>query len=86
MSLWICAACGVEQADSSQPPEECMICTDERQYVPLHGQTWTTSDALAQSGTRVSFEFMEPGLYRMAVTPRVGIGRDRAGQVPRTER
>ena len=43
MSLWICHTCGVEYPDTERPPEECLICTDERQYVPLAGQKWTTS-------------------------------------------
>jgi glyoxylase-like metal-dependent hydrolase (beta-lactamase superfamily II) len=75
MSLWICAACGVEYAESDRPPAECAICTDERQYVPLQGQRWTTSEALALNGTTASLEFMEPGLYRMTVSPQVGIGQ-----------
>lgn len=75
MTLWICQACGVEYADTEHPPEQCAICTDERQYVPLHGQKWTTSKALAAYGTTAALELVEPSLYRMSVNPQVGIGQ-----------
>jgi glyoxylase-like metal-dependent hydrolase (beta-lactamase superfamily II) len=75
MSLWICKACGVEYPESEEPPAHCPICLDERQYVPLDGQWWLTSEALRQRGTRVSVELVEPGLHRMNVTPKVGIGQ-----------
>jgi glyoxylase-like metal-dependent hydrolase (beta-lactamase superfamily II) len=75
MSLWICHTCGVEYSDTERPPQECLICTDERQYVPLSGQKWTTSEALALHGAAAQVEFLEPGLYRITVSPQVGIGQ-----------
>ena len=75
MPLWICEACGLEHADTVAPPPVCVICTDERQFVPHSGQAWTTSVALERSGTALSIAEAEPGLDRVSVTPRVGIGQ-----------
>jgi len=49
MTAFICTACGTQYPDSAQPPAQCRICEEERQYVPPRGQTWTTLEALAQS-------------------------------------
>jgi hypothetical protein len=49
MPHFICTACGMQYAESEQPPTQCAICEEERQYVPPRGQTWTTLPALAQS-------------------------------------
>jgi glyoxylase-like metal-dependent hydrolase (beta-lactamase superfamily II) len=49
MPHFICTACGMQYAESTAPPAQCLICEEERQYVPERGQTWTTLEALAQS-------------------------------------
>jgi glyoxylase-like metal-dependent hydrolase (beta-lactamase superfamily II) len=46
MHTYICATCGTQYAPSLLPPDECAICTDDRQYVAWHGQRWTTPAAL----------------------------------------
>lgn len=75
MSVWICAACGVEHPDTPEAPDACDICLDERQYVPASGQAWTTSARLERSGTTSRLTSVAPGLYRIVVTPKVGIGQ-----------
>ncbi|KAF3051562.1 hypothetical protein E8E11_010085 [Didymella keratinophila] len=41
--LAICEVCGTQyDVPLSSPPKECRICLDPRQYVPAHGQTWTS--------------------------------------------
>ena len=49
MPLSICTACGTQYSDSPQHPAQCVICEEERQYVPPRGQTWTTLEALSKS-------------------------------------
>ena len=53
MPAFICTACGTQFPESDKnptlPPAQCVICEEERQYVPERGQSWTTLDALAQS-------------------------------------
>lgn len=75
MTIWICEACGLERQDSAVPPHVCAICLDERQYVPPGGQRWTSSAVLELAGTTAALAAVEPGLHRLTVTPRVGIGQ-----------
>jgi len=48
MPCYICETCGTQYSSSPEPPSHCAICEDDRQYVGLGGQTWTTHAALAQ--------------------------------------
>lgn len=73
MSNFICTTCGTQFAESSQPPEECKICTDERQYVGWSGQQWTTLDGLGQSHRNV-VRLEELGLYGIGMEPSFAIG------------
>lgn len=74
MSAWICATCGVQHADTAQPPEVCAICSDERQYVPAGGQRWTTLTELAAEH-RSDLRALEPGLLGVGVSPAMAIGQ-----------
>ncbi len=75
MTSWSCRTCAVEQPDTGRPPEQCAICSDERQYVRPAGQSWTTLAELTAEGRRGSLEEVEPGLTGITVAPRVGIGQ-----------
>jgi hypothetical protein len=72
---WICATCGNHYPDSAQPPASCVICSDERQWVPPSGQRWTTHAELAGEGRHCEIWEEEPGLLGIGVTPSVGIGQ-----------
>jgi len=61
MPAYICTACGTQFPESYTPPPQCLICEEERQYVPPRGQTWTTRQALAQSHMN-AFREHEPGV------------------------
>ena len=72
MDCWICRTCAVEHADR---PEVCAICADERQYLPVDGQQWTTLDELAAEGYRAQLRELEPSLHAVTTTPQAGIGQ-----------
>jgi glyoxylase-like metal-dependent hydrolase (beta-lactamase superfamily II) len=74
MPVWSCAACAVEYPDTAAPPARCPICEDERQYVPRSGQSWTSLDELS-GGHALVIDDVEPGLYGVSTSPRVGIGQ-----------
>jgi hypothetical protein len=76
---WICATCGVQFADSDEPPERCPICTDERQYVPTGGQAWTNLGDLRRSHSNTVRD--DHGLLGIGTDPRFAIGQ-RALLVP----
>jgi hypothetical protein len=42
MENFICLQCGVQFSQTAEPPSQCPICQDERQFVRHGGQQWTT--------------------------------------------
>ncbi len=74
MTAFLCTACGTEYPPSEKPPSACVICEEERQYVPVGGQTWTTVESL--SATRCNaYRQYEPGLIGIGTTPAFAIGQ-----------
>ena len=69
---YICRTCGTQYPASARPPEHCPICEDERQYVGLKGQQWTTLSALQEDYHcvycivdlhAITGEFYDPALH-----------------------
>jgi len=73
--VWVCATCGNHYPDQGSPPGQCVICADERQWVPSSGQRWTTPAELAAAGHRSEIRQVEPGLLGIGVAPPVAIGQ-----------
>jgi hypothetical protein len=74
MSAFICWACGTQYPASKAPPEECVACTDDRQFVPTSGQSWTTLEGLRKAHSN-KFRRLAPGLTIIETTPAFGIGQ-----------
>src|ERR1700749_2610230 len=74
MPLFICTACGTQYAQSPQAPALCVICEEERQYIPPRGQTWTTLDALQKDHTNTFHEY-EKGIIGIGATRAFAIGQ-----------
>ncbi|QGK69407.1 hydrolase [Allosaccharopolyspora coralli] len=76
MTIWICGTCGVEHPESERPPSRnCLICTDERQWVPETGQWWTTLRELAAEPHELVHEEVDPGVHRLSRSPGFAIGQ-----------
>ena len=75
MENYICVTCGVEFAESEEPPARCPICEDPRQYVGWDGQRWTTMAAMKEAGHRNDVREEEPGLTGIGITPSFSIGQ-----------
>jgi glyoxylase-like metal-dependent hydrolase (beta-lactamase superfamily II) len=73
-TTFICKACGTQYPPSDMPPAACLICEDERQYVPPGGQQWLRTGALA-AAHRNDWREEEPGLSGIGVTPEIAIGQ-----------
>jgi glyoxylase-like metal-dependent hydrolase (beta-lactamase superfamily II) len=72
---YICRTCGVQYPETERPPERCLICEDERQYVPLGGQQWTTMADLQREGHANRIRTADPGVESIHTTPRFAIGQ-----------
>src|SRR3954471_24288635 len=70
----ICTTCGIQHADLQDPPDRCIICEDERQYIGWGGQRWTTLDEL-RSGHENQIREEEPSLTGIGTQPKFGIGQ-----------
>jgi hypothetical protein len=74
MPYFLCTTCGTQHAESEAPPDRCLICEDERQYIGWQGQRWTTLDELRTDHSNTIRE-EEPGLTGIGTTPKFGIGQ-----------
>ncbi len=75
MSNFICVTCGMQYDDTGDsPPPRCSICDDERQYVPLDGQRWTTLEQL-QATHHNEFRRHEDNLVGIGTGPAFAIGQ-----------
>lgn len=74
MQSYICTTCGQAYTPSDDPPAECRICKDERQYVNAKGQAWTTLEEL-QKAHRSDIRELEPNLIGIGATPPIAIGQ-----------
>ncbi|AWB92410.1 hydrolase [Aeromicrobium chenweiae] len=75
MTIWTCAACAIEHADTEVPPTVCVVCSDDRQFVPASGQRWTTQAELAAAGHHGVIGELEEDLFAVDVVPELGIGQ-----------
>src|SRR5579864_1124120 len=73
-TAFICVTCGAQFPPSAEPPLECPICMDSRQFVGLDGQQWTTLDELTDTHHN-TIKPEEPGLYSIHTEPHFAIGQ-----------
>jgi glyoxylase-like metal-dependent hydrolase (beta-lactamase superfamily II) len=69
----ICTTCGTQYEASEQPPSRCLICDEERQFVPPSGQGWTTLPKLRT--THIATFRHEAELIGIGSSPLFGIGQ-----------
>lgn len=74
MPNFICKTCGVQYAESENPPAVCLICSDDRQYIGDNGQEWTTLEEL-QATHKNTFERLEPNLTAIRMDPLFSISQ-----------
>jgi len=75
LTAYICKTCGAQHAESEAPPERCIICEDERQYVGRGGQQWTTLEEMRVEGRSNRIVETDPGVVSIFTTPRFAIGQ-----------
>jgi hypothetical protein len=72
-TAFICVTCGAQFPPSAEPPPDCPICKDSRQFIGLDGQQWTTLEELAHEHHNV-IKQEEPWLYSFHTEPHFAIG------------
>lgn len=73
MQNFICATCGTQFNATETPPANCPICDDERQYVGMNGQEWSTLDRIKRAHHN-RIETIENNLVGIGTEPAFGIG------------
>jgi len=71
---YLCVTCGTQFSPADHPPERCPICQDERQFVGLQGQQWTTLEKLQKSHRNTIYQEGE-GIWGVLTVPQFGIGQ-----------
>ncbi|MBA3258988.1 MAG: MBL fold metallo-hydrolase, partial [Gemmatimonadales bacterium] len=74
MPNFICTTCGTQYPEAVLPPEDCVICTEERQYVGWKGQRWITLEEL-RATHRNRLETEGHGLVGIGTEPGFAIGQ-----------
>lgn len=74
MQHTICITCGTQYLVGDEGRNECPICLDERQYVNINGQQWTTLEELRSTHRNV-FTSIEPSLTTIRTEPTFAIGQ-----------
>lgn len=70
----ICVTCGTQYPTSDEPPANCPVCEDERQYVGPLGQKWVSLDGLQKTHRNVFFQEGEK-LWGIHTQPNFAIGQ-----------
>lgn len=69
----LCSTCGTQYPENFND-ELCPICNEERQYIPLTGQAWTTHEELLTTHKTKVVKIRE-NLFEILITPRFAIGQ-----------
>jgi hypothetical protein len=72
---YICRTCGVQYAETPEPPADCRICNDERQYIGHRGQQWTTLEELRAGEYENRIAEADPGVVSIFTVPQIAIGQ-----------
>src|ERR1700682_1551917 len=74
MQNFICVQCGAQFDEAAQPPPQCPICEDERQFVHHEGQQWMTLEKL-KGDHHNRLEEEAPRLLGIGTEPEFAIGQ-----------
>lgn len=69
----LCCTCGTSYPEDYHS-NDCLICNEERQYVPEEGQVWTTQGALS-STHKNKITKINDRLFEIVVEPKFAIGQ-----------
>lgn len=70
----ICTTCGTYMKSGFDPAHNCPTCSEERQYVPITGQAWTSEEQL-QHKHRVNIIELNSRVVELVIEPTFAIGQ-----------
>ena len=70
----LCVTCGTQFPPDDHPPQRCPICEDDRQFIGLQGQQWTTFEQLQRTHHNTLYREGE-GIWGIVTTQAFGIGQ-----------
>ena len=70
----LCKTCGTSYDASRATVEQCKICEDERQYVPVSGQAWVDFNTVATTHSN-KWQQLEPYLLSLKTVPKFAINQ-----------
>ncbi len=71
---FICVTCGTQYERTVEPPKDCPICEDERQFVNWNGQEWTILADLQRCHQNL-LKAEGLGITGIGTTPKFAIGQ-----------
>ncbi|HZX58783.1 MAG TPA: hypothetical protein VFE54_08660 [Mucilaginibacter sp.] len=70
----ICTTCGTRFPHNERVPALCPICNDDRQFINLKGQSWTSDEELKKDHS-VKISRINDRLYTLTIKPDFAIGQ-----------
>jgi hypothetical protein len=71
---YLCVTCGTQFPPADHAPQRCPICEDERQFVGLQGQQWTTLAQLQRTHRNTLYQEGER-IWGVTTAPAFAIGQ-----------
>ncbi len=75
MSRFICQNCGLQHAETEEPPTSCLNCDDDRERIAYQPQAWTTLEDL-DGRYRNVFSDLGDGVTAIVTEPPFAIGQE----------
>lgn len=70
----ICTTCGTRYSDEHFDENLCPVCADDRQYINLKGQRWTSYDEMKKTHS-LYFNKLRDDIYEISIRPSFAIGQ-----------
>lgn len=70
----ICTTCGTWMKEGFDSSQNCPTCSEERQYIPLSGQSWTPEEKL-YGNHQVKIIELNPRVFELVIEPTFAIGQ-----------
>jgi hypothetical protein len=74
LNILFCSTCGTKFTSSIHTSQDCIVCSNDRQYLPAKGQAWTKPEDLQNNYSNVIKEISE-NFYEIKTLPKFAIGQ-----------